>query len=219
MAASRAASRSVSKNVAQILHRQRGQLGDRTFAEAQVQRHGIQARAMTVGQATSAAGILSARSIHCDSSPVCSASKSSTRTPVPKQLWHQPWLELNDNRRGSGSGNPRPQEGQARRRGERFDAPPGDSTLTTPLPSFERAVHRRAQCVLPGAACTAAAPPAVRWCARRSASGSETDRSAPICRPRAAARRRVLPPSAPARDSVPCGARSAAPAAAWCLPR
>ena len=49
-----------------------------------------------------------------DSSPLCSASNSASCRPVPKQLLHQPCRELKENSRGSSSGKPVPQFGQAR---------------------------------------------------------------------------------------------------------
>src|ERR1700736_2356392 len=51
---------------------------------------------------------------HLDSSPLCSASNSGICKPVPKQLLHHPWRELKENSRGSSSGKPVPQVGQAR---------------------------------------------------------------------------------------------------------
>ena len=72
---------------------------------------GIEALAVAAPQAC---GSRSYHSFHQRSSPLCSASKPAISTPVPKQLSHQPCLELKENRRGSSSAKLRPQAGQAR---------------------------------------------------------------------------------------------------------
>lgn len=87
-----------------------------------------------LGQSSACSPSSAGASSHCASSPVCSASNWLTRTPVPKQLAHQPWLELNDSSRGSGSGKPRAQDGQARRALNVCSGPLSGSTCTTPLP-------------------------------------------------------------------------------------
>src|SRR5258707_14657795 len=79
---------------------------------------------------------------HVDSSPLCSASNCSNCSPVPKQLLHQPCLELKEKSRGSSSGKPVPQLGQARLVEKTLVvaaavgvvAPGPDSTCTTPRP-------------------------------------------------------------------------------------
>src|ERR1700722_14113362 len=66
-------------------------------------------------QSVQAGGSPSYHSFHQTSSPVSSSLNPLIASPVPKQLAHQPCLELKENRRGSSSANPLPQEGQARR--------------------------------------------------------------------------------------------------------
>src|ERR1700733_2108984 len=86
-------------------------------------------------QAAHRGGAPSYHSFHQISSPVCSAPKPLISTPVPKQLSHQPCLELKEKRRGSSSAKPLPQEGHARRvENTSTRVPFAPSTCTTPLP-------------------------------------------------------------------------------------
>src|SRR5277367_3836976 len=77
---------------------------------------------------------------HTDSSPLCSASNCSSCNPAPKQLLHQPCLELKENSRGSSSGKPVPHFGQARLVENTAAVPAAlpdfdaSCTCTTPLP-------------------------------------------------------------------------------------
>src|SRR5579864_4440081 len=80
-------------------------------------------------------GSCSYHSFHQISSPLCSSSKPVISTPVPKQLSHQPCLELNENRRGSSSAKLRPQEGHARLvENTTTRSELGPRTCTSPLP-------------------------------------------------------------------------------------
>ena len=87
---------------------------DRALAEAQMQRDRIEARAVTGSHAATASAPLAADPLRLLAG-LFGLEALRRCNPVPKQLLHQPWLELNDSRRGSGSGKPRPHEGQARR--------------------------------------------------------------------------------------------------------
>ena len=149
------------------------------------------------------------------SSPLCSASNPAISTPVPKQLSHQPWLELNENRRGSSSAKLVPQEGQARR---------VENTVTRVGPRrqhvHQRPCRNRARARAPARSAVLALharrrsrPPAARWCARGSATGAATARSAAARRRRAACGSPSSPPTSPDRCSSPCAPPPAARAA------
>src|SRR5262249_12561559 len=86
-------------------------------------------------QASHGVGSCSYHSFHQISSPLCSSSNPVISTPVPKQLSHQPCLELNENSRGPSSGKLRPQEGHARLvENTTTRSEPGARTCTRPLP-------------------------------------------------------------------------------------
>src|SRR5271156_3180344 len=65
----------------------------------------------------------STASVHFCPSPLSSPENSSSAAPVPWQASHQPCAELNDSRRGSGSGKPRLQEEKERRPDQNLAAP------------------------------------------------------------------------------------------------
>src|SRR5882757_5922502 len=106
----------------------------------------------------------SSASRHLDSSPLCSASNSVICKPVPKQLLHHPWRELKEKSRGSSSGKPVPQVGQARLVEKTALCP------ASPAPPFALAP--------PPPACTTCSTPRPCSSATLSASRSSDSRSA-----------------------------------------
>src|ERR1700761_9323570 len=89
-----------------------------------------------------ATGSCSYHSFHHTSSPVCSSSNPVISTPVPKQLSHQPCLELKEKSRGSSSAKLWPHEGQARLvENTTTFSDFGLSTWTSPLPKSSARVN------------------------------------------------------------------------------